>query len=415
MHQIKRNIENRLLSSLNKKEITILIGARQIGKSTLLKKITNDLQRGGERVLFLNMDIEADAAFLQSQQNLLNRIQLEFGSDKGYVVIDEIQQKVDAGRFLKGLYDMDLPYKFVVTGSGSLELKERIAESLSGRKHLIEMYPVTFKEFIDYKTKYKYSNRLEMFCQIESEKTYLLLKEYLSFGGYPKVITSSEIQIKVETINEIFTAYVTRDITFLLDVRSPNKFIKMIKLLAIQSGGKMNFSQLASDVGMNVDTIKNYLYYAVQTFIIDEVVPHFSNPKKEITKSPTIYFNDTGMCNFAKGNFGSIINETDGFIFQSFVYQLLRDKYKTPINPVKYWRTKDKAEVDFIVEDKGEVIPVEVKFSNLTKTTISRSLKSFITKYEPEKVYVVNLSMDETIKVNNSTVHFIPFWRLIFY
>ena len=151
----------------------ITIGARQIGKTTVLREILNDLSKQRELSLFLNLDIEEDAAFFESQQILLNRIRLEFGNKNGYIFIDEIQQKEDAGRFLKGIYDMDLPYKFVVTGSGSLELKEKISEALTGRKHLLHMWPVSFYEYLDYKTAYKYSDRLQDFCSIESNKLQL--------------------------------------------------------------------------------------------------------------------------------------------------------------------------------------------------------------------------------------------------
>ena len=113
---IKRSKYQTVSHSLNKKEITILIGARQVGKTTLLKEILKDLRSKVDLVLYLNLDIENDAYYLSSQEKLLNRIQLEFGDRHGYVCIDEIQQKKDAGRFLKGLFDMELPYKFIVTG-----------------------------------------------------------------------------------------------------------------------------------------------------------------------------------------------------------------------------------------------------------------------------------------------------------
>ena len=158
---IRRKVEHLLKKQLSKKEITILIGARQVGKTTVIKKIISELRGKGNKVVFFNLDFESDARYFESQELLLKKIRLELGDSPGYVFVDEIQRKEDAGRFLKGIYDLDLPYKFVVTGSGSLQLKEKISESLTGRKRLIEMYPVSFEEFVDYKTKYKYSDRLE--------------------------------------------------------------------------------------------------------------------------------------------------------------------------------------------------------------------------------------------------------------
>ncbi len=410
---IKRSNYNIIKRSLQKKEVTILIGARQIGKTTVLREILNDLSKQRELSLFLNLDIEEDAAFFESQQILLNRIRLEFGNKNGYIFIDEIQQKEDAGRFLKGIYDMDLPYKFVVTGSGSLELKEKISEALTGRKHLLHMWPVSFYEYLDYKTAYKYSDRLQDFCSIESNKLQLLLDEYLAHGGYPKVITSEDLASKVDVVNEVFTSYITKDISYLLEVRATDKFVKMIKLLAVQAGGILNYSQLASDTGVSLDTLKNYLWYAEQTFIISLIKPYFTNAKKELTKSPVVYFNDVGMLNFAAGRFGRF-NFVDGFVFQNFIFTLLNQKYSTPLNPINHWRTKDKAEVDFIIHIDNEAIPVEVKHSNLKKTAISRSFRSFINRYQPSKAFVINLSLKDTMQLNETIIEFIPYWELIF-
>lgn len=410
---INRDIENKITDSLEKKEITVIAGARQVGKTTTLKYIISKLKSRGEKVLYFNLDIEQDNKYFVSQQLLISKIQLENGDGFSFVFIDEIQQKEDAGRFLKGLYDMNLPYKFVVTGSGSLELKEKISEALTGRKHLIEMYPVSFKEFVNYKTNYKYKKRLELFFKLEKEKTNLLLNEYLTFGGYPAVITADNITAKKEVMNEIFSSYITKDITCLLSVRAPDKFVKLIQLLAVYSGSVINYSQLAQETGLRTETLKTYLWYAEQTFIIKIVKPYFTNGKKEITKSPTIYFNDLGMCNFSKGMYGTTINNSDGMTFQNFVYLILKDNFTAGLAKVNYWRSKDKAEVDFIIYQQTGITPVEVKFSNIKKTTVSRSFRSFINTYSPKTGYIVSPDFEETITIGETKVIFIPFWKLI--
>jgi predicted AAA+ superfamily ATPase len=409
---IKRYNYDNIAYSLARDEISILVGARQVGKTTILKKILDDLSRKGELVLYFNMDIESDAQYLNSQQLFLNRVQLEFGNKAGFICIDEIQQKKDAGRFLKGLFDMDLPYKFIVTGSGSLELKEKVGEALTGRKHLLHMETVSFTEFVDFKTKYKYTNRLDSYYTLENEKTNLLLNEYLIYGGYPKVLMSDQIADKKVVMNEIFTSYISKDISYLLGVRSSDKFIKMINLLAAQCGGIINYSQLAQDTGVNVSTLKTFLWYAEQTYIISLVKPYFTNPKKEITKSPVVYFNDSGMLNFASGRYALLENHP-GFVFQNFIYNLLRIKYESLMNPVQHWRTKDKAEVDFVIHIDGKIIPVEVKYSNLQNTSITRSFRSFLNKYNPEKAMVINLGLDKEIKIDDTLIEFVPFWKLL--
>ena len=403
---IVRKIKHDIVNSLQLKEITVLTGARQVGKTTIIKKIIKELKN----VLYFNLDIEQDNLHFSSQQELLNKIQLEIGNKKAYIFIDEIQQKEDAGRFLKGLYDMDLPYKFIVTGSGSLQLKEKIGEALTGRKYQIEMSPVTFEEFVNYKTKYKYKDRLTDFYTIEKISTRLLLDEYIRFGGYPAVVTADTISRKTAVMNEIFTSYITKDISYLLGVKYPDKFVKLIQLLAIQTGGILNYSQLSQDVGIRLETLKTYLWYAEQTFIISIVKPFFTNPKKEITKSPTIYFNDLGMCNFSRSNFNT--EATDGMMFQNFIYLILRAKYEKGLSKINYWRTKDKAEVDFIIQTQEGIIPLEVKYSELKKTAITRSFRSFINKYAPKKAYVINLSLERKMTINETEVIFIPYWKL---
>src|SRR3989344_4067836 len=142
---IKRQIMMELEKHLATKEITLIVGPRQAGKTTLLLLLKESLEKRGAKTLLFNMDIENDQRHFINQEALVSKIKLEFGSDSGTVFIDEIQRKADAGLFLKGLYDMRLPYKFVVTGSGSLELKEKIHESLAGRKLIFELGTLTFE------------------------------------------------------------------------------------------------------------------------------------------------------------------------------------------------------------------------------------------------------------------------------
>jgi predicted AAA+ superfamily ATPase len=410
---IKRKIEAKIVEQLSRKEITIVIGARQVGKTTIIRKIIKDLQSIGEKTIFLNLDFESDARFFESQELLLKKIRLEFGDKPGYIFIDEIQRKEDAGRFLKGIYDLNLPYKFVVTGSGSLQLKEKIGESLTGRKRLIQMHPVSFEEFIDYKTEYQYSDRLNLFYETSSEKLNELLNEYLVYGGYPKLITETLHHQKFEVINEIFTSYITRDITHLLGVRNPDKFSHLIQLLAVHSGSILNYTQLASNINISVETLKRYVWYAEQTFVINRITPFFTNNKKELIKSPMIYFEDLGMCALARSQFGQINQLNGGLIFQNFIHQLLTQKYNNATDRICFWRTTDKAEVDFVIRQGEKLVPIEVKFSHLKKTTLSRSFRNFIEKYQPEAAYVINLSLQEKIQVGNTLVTFLQYWNFI--
>jgi len=215
---IERTLFADLVKHLPKKEISVIIGPRQSGKTTLMELLKDHLGKKGERTLYLNLDIEWDRPHFNSQLALLKKIELELGKKRGFVFIDEIQRKENAGLFLKGLFDLKLPYKFIVSGSGSLELKEQIHESLMGRKRLFELTTITFLEFVNHKTDYKYRNTLSSFFEIEEDKAHQLLTEYMDFGGYPQVVLATERNEKNKLIDEIYRSVLEKDIAYLLKV-----------------------------------------------------------------------------------------------------------------------------------------------------------------------------------------------------
>ncbi|MGB9598861.1 MAG: ATP-binding protein, partial [Minisyncoccales bacterium] len=395
---IKREIFPQLKNHLEKKEITLIIGPRQAGKTTLMHLLEKYLKSKGEQTLFLNLDVEVDKKYFSSQQDLIKKIELEFGKRKGFVFIDEIQRKEDAGIFLKGIYDLNLPYKFIVSGSGSLELKEKIHESLVGRKRIFELSTLTFEEFFHFKTDYKYYGKLVNFFEIEKDKGEELLNEYLNFGGYPKVVLEEKIVEKQRVMAEIYQSYLEKDISFLLRVKKTEAFSNLVKIAADQTGKLINLSELSSTLGISVKTVADYLWYLERTFIIKRVTPFFRNIRKEITKSPIVYFFDLGMRNFALGFFGKVELKTswgNGFLFQNFVFNILREKIKNYSSEIHFWRTKDGGEVDFIIEKGREFYPLETKFKKLKEAELERSMRSFLKKYKTKKAYVVNLSLEK--------------------
>ncbi|MEI6455036.1 MAG: ATP-binding protein [bacterium] len=410
---IRRQIIRQLRDHLSKKEITIICGPRQVGKTTLMNILIYELQHTGEPVLSLSYDIESDQPFLRTQEALLGKIKLEFGNRKGYVFIDEIQRKENAGLFLKGLYDMQLPCKFVVTGSGSLELKEKIAESLAGRKRIFELAPLSFTEFLDYRTGYKYPGIQPAASELAFPELMGLFHEYLNFGGYPRVVTEPTAREKRQVINEIYQSYLDRDIRMFLSGDRPESYGRLLKLLAAHSGQMLNLNNLANDVQLSVPTIRKYLWYAEKTFFIRLVSPYINNATKEITKSPVVYFYDHGMRNLALSCFGNVQNSHEqGFVFQNIVGNLLLQELGLSQYAVKFWRTTDKAEVDFVIDRGTDPIAVEVKLTALKKPQITRSLRSFIEKYHPSDAWVVNLSLDDTLILGKTKISFMPFFKL---
>lgn len=412
---IKRRIFALIQEHLQQKEITLITGPRQVGKTTMMKQFEEDLKKKGEKTLFLDLDREQDRPFFNSQNRLIQRIAYEMGEGKGYVFIDEIQRKESAGVFLKGIYDMDLPYKFIVSGSGSLELKEKIHESLAGRKRIFELSTLNFDEFLDFKTEYKYTAQ---FFDFYKEKSLQYFEEYLNFGGYPRVVLEPEVSKKQVIIDEIYRSYLERDISVLLNIQKTESLTQLVRILASQAGNLVNITELSSTLGIAVPTVKDYLWYLEKTFILQRVSPFFKNIRKEITKASIYYFVDLGLKNYSLNQFGTatLVTPPQGFLFQNFVFNSLKDtlRAKSSSATIHFWRTQDKAEVDFVINTGLEVIPVEVKYSHLKTPQTSRSFKSFISKYKPSKAFIVHLGdFQKEVEFKGTKIYFIPYYSAL--
>jgi len=411
---IKRTLFSELVAHLPQKEISLIIGPRQAGKTTLMEMLKEHLDNRGERTLFLNLDIEWDRPHFESQAALLKKIELELGQQRGYVFIDEIQRKDDAGLFLKGLFDLKLPYKFIVSGSGSLELRQKIQESLVGRKRLFELSTVTFEEFINHRTDYRYEEKLADFMAIEIDRAQQLLSEYMQFGGYPRIVMATEQREKLRLIDEIYRSILEKDIAYLLKLDKPDVFSALIKMIAGQVGQLLNYSELSSTLNVSFSTVKKYLWYAQKISLIELIAPYARNVRKEISKSPVPYFWDLGLRNYSLGLFGHLESPSEkGLVFENLVFLFLREKLRFKAARLNYWRTKDKAEVDFVIEAGKEIIPAEVKFKHLKQDKVPTSLRSFIDKYKPERAYIINLDLSKTLRINKTTLFFLPFHELL--
>ncbi len=410
---IKRRIIADLVSHLNKPEITLLIGPRQVGKTTLLRSLQDHLRRSGQPTLFLSLDHEPDRKFFTSQLALINCLQSEFGSRPGTAFIDEIQMKENAGIFLKGIYDQNLPYKLVVSGSGSLELKEKIHESLMGRKRIFTLYPLSFPEFVDLRTEYRYSDRLPEYFSIQTDYLRQYLQEYLNFGGYPKVVLQPTLAEKRQTLSEIYTSFLEKDLSYLLGIKKTAHAGHLVRLIASQIGQPVVYSELSSTIGLDLKTLRNYLWYLEKIFVLAPTDPFFKNIRKEITKSPLYYFLDLGLRNFARDILGQAhLDSQAGLLFQNFIHNHLLPLTELSPTHVRFWRTTDGAEVDFVLERGPTPLPIEVKYQDLKKPVVPRSLKSFIRKYHPPTAYIINLSLDHQVQVDTTKVVFLPYFHL---
>lgn len=409
---IKRAIFSSIERHLAEPEMTVLIGPRQVGKTYLMQLLHDHLQARGEKTVFLNLDVEDHKQFFASQTTLINYLRLQVGETHAFVFIDEIQRKEDAGLFLKGIFDLHLPYKFIVSGSGSLDLKAKIKESMAGRKQIFNIDPISFEEFVNYKTDYKYENRLLDFFTIDTRNEQNLLEEYLMFGGYPRIVLAETIEKKKTEMDEIYRSYIERDITDLLGVEKPDAFTNLLKIMASQIGSLVNITELSATIGIADKTIQHYLWYLEETFILKKVTPYFRNIRSEITKSPMYYFYDSGVRNYLLGLFGvpSIPPTLSGHLFENVIFNTLRQQTHSASTRIHFWRTTDNAEVDFVISTGLEVVPIEAKYTKLPSAQTTRSFKSFLDKYVPKRAYVVHLGEKFEDTFNTTKISFLPFY-----
>lgn len=418
MEFIPRLIYFQLLQHLDKPEISLLLGPRQAGKTTIIKKIQQVLEQKNQPTVLLNLDIIEDRYFFASQHILLDFIEKKTGKRKAYVFIDEISRLENAGLFLKGLYDLRTSHKFVVTGSGSLELKEDVIEPLTGRKKIFYCFPLSFTEFAAYRLEVlnEDSNQDQVYGQvtkiltIQPLRRQRIISEYINFGGYPRVVLATTELEKTEVLREIYSSYLEKDIGLLLNVEKEYAFENLVKIMAGQVGNLINRAELSSTLGLAEKTIERYLYLLEKTFVINLVRPFYRSIRKELVKSPKIYFVDPGFMYIAQGILPTMQPKLTGSVFENACFLRLREL--DLIKPPQFWRTKSGAEVDFVIisPKNGKPIPIEVKTS--PKGTLGKSLISFIKNYQPEEgfVYFQSGSGKGGARVyEKTTIHFIPY------
>lgn len=191
---------------------------------------------------------------------MVDRITALTGGKRTYVFIDEVQRIENAGLFLKGIFDRKLVHKWIASGSGSLELKEKIAESLAGRKRNFLLYPVSIAEFLSYRLSIGISQCIPL-LQTDALLEENMLFEYLQYGGYPRVITEQDPLEKRKILQEIFESYVERDLQSLLRIEKTRELITLLQLIAYRIGRLVNYQDLSNMSNLSVPTVKKYLWY----------------------------------------------------------------------------------------------------------------------------------------------------------
>ncbi len=367
--------------------IIAVVGARQSGKTTFLKEQAK--QVNGFYVLFDDPDVRG--LFEED----VKKFEQQYIEGHPITVLDEVQYAKEAGPKLKYLADTN--HKLWITSSSEIILGKKILSYLVGRVSILKMYPFSLREFLLAK------NQKEM-TDITMQR---MIWEHATYGGYPKVVTIPDIETKKTILKDIHDTLILKDIAQTFSIEDIRKLEEFSSILAQSIGNILSYDVLSNQLQLTFQTVKKYFDAMEKSYLVARIPPFFTNKTKEITKQPKLYFVDTGLRNAIAKQFDTRL---DGKLFENYVWTELVKNGFTP----KYWRTKTKAEVDFVVElDNKQVIPIEVKLNGESET-VSRSLRSFIQTYQPQKAFIVYYKGKKSrIKVDNCQVTFIPIHELV--
>ena len=345
MAQIKRYLEEKIIESLKKDKIVIIYGARQVGKTTLVKKFL-----GTEKSLYINGDFIDDAEKLDKPtKEMVSRFE-----NVDILVIDEAQNIKDIGLKLKVIHDTLPNLKIIATGSSSFELSNKISEPLTGRHFSHLMYPFSFGE-----TKSHDVN----------------IKESLIYGMYPDVFLQKTTKGKKEIIERIASSYLFKDLLNIEYIKNPKSLEYLLKVLASQIGNEVSYNEISNTLDIDTKTVMKYIDILEKLFIIFSLNPLSSNTRKSLTKKRKYYFYDLGIRNAILGDFSEIENRNDkGALWENFcIVERLKRNSATDRNPRYYFfRTYQGDEIDFIEIDNTMVSGFEFKY---TKDIVSNKIR----------------------------------------
>ena len=401
---LKRKIFDKLKEQSKDRKITLLIGARQVGKTTLLKELFSELLKEN-KCIFLDIDILSSYEKVSSFENLLNLLKLNGYEEtqKGffYIFLDEFQKYPSLVKVMKNAYDNLSNVKIYASGSSSLTIKNQVQESLAGRKIINEIFPFDFEEFLMFKDKNNLVQNIKNIRKLKGEnlssslKEYeKLLEEFMIFGGYPEVVLKTSKEDKIQVLSSIFDLYAKKDLVEYLKIEKILPVKRLIEFLAVNNGQKIKYEEISKVCSLSYNEAKRYLEILSETYLIREIRPFFTNKNKELVKIPKIYFIDNGVRNYFINNFNDLkLRDDCGFLFEGFI---LAELIKAKVKNINFWNDKNLEEVDFVIEKNGILIPMEIKFKKDLKTSDFSGLNIFLRNYKKaKKAYLINLNQQE--------------------
>lgn len=345
MNGIERDLKAVLESKIGKGKVLLLIGPRQVGKTTLLKNILTSIS-SEKKVQFWNCD-ESDVRQFLSEANSAKLKSFVGNSD--FIVIDEAQRVKDVGLTIKLLHDSFPNVQLAVTGSSSLDLSNSINEPLTGRKFEYNLFPFSTNELV---------NHTSMLEEMR------LLKNRLVYGFYPDVVNNPGEE--KEILTNIANSYLYKDLFEFQDIRKSSVIEKLVQALALQVGSEVSFNELGNLLGIDTVTVQRYVDLLEKAYVIFHIRSFSRNVRNELKKSIKIYFYDNGVRNSVISNFSPVELRSDtGALWENFLIseRIKNNAYHNKHAKYYFWRTTQKQEIDFIEEVDQNLFAYEFKYN----------------------------------------------------
>ncbi len=386
---IKRQILDRLKDDFEKNQITILLGARQVGKTTLLKELENLAKKKKYKTKFFNLENpDQIAQFNKSHQEIFHFLTEE---ENMILFFDEFQYINNISKIFKAIYDEDLNIKIFASGSSSLEIHKHLKESLAGRKTTQIIYPFSFREY---------------------ENSNGDFETYLKYGALPGLSHETSNEDKVALLNNILETYILKDIKSLIKEENISAFNNLLKLLAASQSQIVEKSSLGREISLSAPTVEKYLEILTQTYVLYPLNSFSQNLTNELKKSKKYFFYDNGIRNLLVKDFKKIDKREDkSAIYEGYVFNYLNANL-LPNMELRFWRTKDKKEVDFILLKNQIPYPIELK-SKIKAGQIPKNLFDFIEAYPKVKdAFIINEDHEMLMELEGRNIHFLKISEL---
>ena len=389
MH-IERELFNIVKKEVKGKEVVILLGPRQVGKSYILNWLKKGVDKSKIPATFF--DLENPQVLIKFNQPDTHVFDLLTQSGR-VIFIDEFHYIKNASKLFKAIYDSKHRVKIFASGSSSIEIHKHLKESLAGRRWLIKVPPLTVKE-------------------LENKMGKKAHDYYLRFGGLPGVINKSNESERMKHLQELVQAYLIKDIKGLIKEENIRAFNMLLYLLAQTQGSLISLHSLSREIGLTARSVQRYIDIMQHTFVLGALSSFSRNLGNELKKSKKYYLYDVGIRNALLKDFRGINQRNDrGIVLESAVYLNIVSNLM-PNEDLRFWRTRDGKEVDFVLVRNRQPIPIEVK-SNLKKLNVPNGIESFLRRYpKVSNAYVANNALEGCVKHNKTKVHFIHWSKI---